>query len=512
MALHQAKVENGILEGIPGGNPSITVFKGVPYAAPPIGDNRWRPPQPLEDWEGIYKADHFAGICPQNLVEESEIFRIDNPLPYQELTEDCLYLNIWTPAVSREERLPVLFWIHGGANVTGYGHQMCFDGETFAKRGVILVTFNWRVNIFGWLVHRELSEESPQGVSGNYGILDQIAALKWVKNNIASFGGNPDNITIGGESAGASSVFSLCMTPLARGMFQRAIMQSGGGFDIFASPTFLSLKQMEADMNLEKLLGVHSIQEARSLDALEVERRIQRPEAAFAYLPMQAIDGYVFPKDLKEMALNNEYPNIPYIIGYTKDESFMYVYPEDRQAFIQGQRDEYGDYAEHYLKLCDFLQDEEAFRAHLFSRNAELLKTAAINWAEIVESHGNQPVYMYCFDRVLPDGYGAYHSAELWYLFGTLFRNKRKFTGADYELSEKMTDYWANFARSGDPNGQGLAVWTPYTKASPLTMRLGLETEMGDLGMNERILFRKNYLMGRLPGQAQNNREVGRDD
>lgn len=494
MALHRAITEKGVIEGIPGGNPTITVFKGIPYAAPPIGKNRWREPQPVERWQGIYRANAFKGICPQKETEDVPIFQKDNPVPFQEMGEDCLYLNVWTPANSSEEKLPVMFWIHGGANVTGYGHQMCFDGEAFAKQGVILVTFTWRVNIFGWLAHKELSRESEHQVSGNYGILDQIAALKWVRNNIAAFGGDPENITIAGESAGGSSVFSLSVTPLTRGMFKRAIMQSGGGYDIFASPAYLSLEEMENITDLKKLLGVNSIEEARELDAMEIERLIQRPEAAGAYLPMQSIDGYVFPEPMDKICENHRYHKIQYMIGYTRDESFMYTYPDDKELFIKSQKQEYGEKAEEYLSLCDFLKDEEDFRKHLFVRNAEMLKTAAINFAEILEEGGDMSPYVYCFDRDLDDGFGVYHSAELWYIFQTLDRQSRRYTGLDYELSKKMTTYWANFAKCGDPNGPDLPKWERYTKGAPLTMELGERVGMRDFGVNERILFRKKFL------------------
>lgn len=498
MALHQVTTENGVIEGIPGANPSYTVFKGIPYASPPVGKNRWREPQPVENWKGIYKANAFKGICPQVLEMESEIFERDNPYPFEKVSEDCLYLNVWTPAKTDAEKLPVLFSIHGGANVTGFGHQMCFDGEAFCKEKCILVTFTWRVNVFGWLVHKELSEESEHHVSGNYGILDQIAALKWVRKNIAAFGGDPENITIMGESAGGSSVFSLSLTPLTRGMFKRAIMQSGGGYNIFSHKTYLSLEEMEDNMNLQKLLGVSSIEEARKIPDMEIERLINRPEAQGAYLPMQAMDGYVFPRNFDEMCQRHEYHDIQYMIGYTKDESFMYVYPEDKERFIEDQKNEYGEYADRYLELCDFLNDDEAFRKHLFSRNAEMLKTAAIVFAETLEEGNKNKAYMYCFDRDLGDGYGAYHSSELWYLFGTLAREGRNFVGIDYELSEKMTKYWANFARTGNPNGEGLPEWSVYSKEMPLAMELGVEVGMRDFGVNERIIFRKNFLKGTM--------------
>lgn len=398
MALKKVKTENGWVEGLPGGNYTVSVFKGIPYAAPPVGENRWKAPQPVENWDGVYQAFKFKPMCPQ--AEPGTPWeKQENPEPLWAQDEDCLYCNVWTPAVREDEKLPVLLWIHGGANVVGRGHEMSVDGEGLAQRGVIVVTFNWRVNIFGWLAHKELSEENPDHISGNYAVLDQIAVLKWVRRNIEAFGGDPENITINGLSAGGSSTMNMCMTPLTRGLFKNAIMQSGGGFDLFTSTMIPTLKQYEDMVDLKRALGVDSIAEARKLDAQEIIRRISRPEAAGAYLPMQVADGVIFPDTNTEICKKEMYHKINYIIGYTKDESHMYEPNFDKEAFIQDVKNEYGDYAEDYLKLCDFLQDDEAFKKHMISRSGELLRTAAENFAELVSSHGNGPVYVYCFAR-----------------------------------------------------------------------------------------------------------------
>ena len=224
----------------------------------PWGKNRWRAPQPVENWEGIYRADRFRGRCPQE--RQSPFYYRNCGEPFEEADEDCLYLNVWTPAESPEEKLPVFLWIHGGANVTGWGHFPFVDGEGFAKRGVIFVSFNWRVNVFGWLTHPELDAENERHVSGNYAVLDQIQALKWVRNNIAAFGGDPDNITVAGESAGGSSTMNLCCTPLTRGMFRHASMQSGGGWDLFVSNSVPSPGPVRGGHRFEKALrsGQHS--------------------------------------------------------------------------------------------------------------------------------------------------------------------------------------------------------------------------------------------------------------
>ena len=496
MAMHQATVKNGVLEGVPGGNPAVTVFKGIPYAAPPVGELRWRPPQPAADWEGVRRAYTFRGICPQLILPEDHPLAADNPPPFEEISEDCLYLNVWTPAKSPEEKLPVLYWIHGGANVGGFGHMSAFDGEGFAKRGVILVTFTWRVNIFGWLVHPELSAESDRHISGNYAVMDQIAALTWVRENIAAFGGDPDCITVAGQSAGASSTQLLCTTPLTRGMIKRAIMQSGGGFALFSSHDFLTLQQAEATVDLKRALGVSTIEEARKLDSSEISSRIFSPKAAGAYLPMPVADGYVFPKTMAEMILEGDYHQIQYMIGCTCDETAMYIFPEDRELFLADQRTEYGDAAKDYLALCDFLNDDAAFRYHLKYRSAEMLQTGIDVWTTVIEKHGTTPPYVYSFNRRVPgDDLGAFHSCELFYQFETLDRTRRAYTGEDYELSKQMAAYWSNYIKTGSPNGPGLTEWTTYTTAAPAVMQLKPGPHMGWLEGNPRMEFRKNFIL-----------------
>lgn len=492
MAMQTARTQNGTVSGVPGKDPGITVFKGIPYAAPPVGENRWRPPQPVQSWDGVYPAHEFRGGCPQPDLDES--FYRNCSSPREGFSEDCLYLNLWTPAESPDEKLPVFVWIHGGANVSGWGHFDFIDGEGFAKRGVIVVSFNWRVNVFGWLTHPELDREDPRQVSGNYGVLDQIAALRWVRDNIGYFGGDRDNITVGGESAGASSVQNLCNTPLTKGMFKRAIMQSGGGWDLFSHDSVPTLAASEAVTDLGRLFGVDSIAEARKLPAEKLVELSNRPEALGAYIPMHVVDGQVFLKTNRETCLSGESHDVDYIIGHTGEETYMYVYPEDRQLFIDGVKAEYGELADEYLSLCDFLNDEDGFRQHLRVRNAELLRTGAIAFAETQERYG-KPVYMYCFGRKLPgDDMGSFHSCELWYQFETLDRSWRPFEERDHALAAAMADYWCNFIKTGDPNGGELPVWSKYTAEKPETMNLDFDLGMKSFGENPRVTFRKKLL------------------
>lgn len=492
MAMHFADTENGRVQGVPGNRPTITVFKGIPYAAPPVGENRWRAPQPVENWKGVYVADRFRGGCPQARLNDS--YYLNCGEPFEEFSEDCLYLNVWTPAERTDEKLPVFIWIHGGANVTGWGHFPFNDGEAFAMRGVVFVSFNWRVNVFGWLTHPELDAENEQHISGNYGVLDQIEVIKWVKKNIAAFGGDPDNITVGGESAGASSTMNMCCTPLTRGMFRHASMQSGGGWDLFASNSMPTLEASESATDLKRLFGVNTIAEARKLPADEIVRRSNLPEAMGAYIPSQVVDGVIFTETNRQACLNGRCHNVDYIIGNTAEETHMYEMPVDKELFISGVRGEYGEHADEYLALCDFLDDDAAFAEHLRVRSAEILKTGVVAFAEVLAKEG-RPVYTYSFDRPLPgeDG-GAFHSCELWYQFGTLPRSWRPFEGGDFELSRAMTDYWTNFSKTGNPNGGELPKWSKYTPEDPNIMSLSFDLGMVPFEEPPRIKFRKEWI------------------
>lgn len=496
MVLKQVVTSHGVVRGMPGGDPTVIVFRGIPYAAPPVGRRRWTAPEPPQPWQGVRDAYTFGPACPHRRDESGslahEVARGDVVSD-----EDCLYLNVWTGAETEDDRLPVLFWIHGGANERGYGHEPQFDGEGLARRGVILVTFNWRTNIFGWLTHPELSAESPDGTSGNYALRDQIAALSWVRQNIAAFGGDPDKITVAGESAGGSSTQLLAMTPATAGMFRTAIMQSGGGFDLFTTKMVASQAAAERRTDLRRALGVDTIAEARALDADEVVRRVCRPEAVGSYLPLPVDDGVILPGTMADIALSGRFHDVTYVIGYTVDETGMYdVADTSRDAFVTEVRGEYGDRAESYLALCEFLDDPDELAAHLRHRAAEVLKTGALVWAELLERLGRRPAYVYRFARRLPgDDLGAYHSGELWYLFETLRRNWRPFTGADHELATLMADYWASIVRTGDPNGADRPAWLPYTSASPLSLDLDLETSMRALGEAPRETFRKHFVL-----------------
>ena len=420
--------KQGSLEGLLSEDKQTVIFRGVPYAQPPVGELRFCRPQEHAAWEGILPCRKFAPRCPQADLTKMDFYSkefYDDMVP--ETNEDCLYLNIWTPAAAKPgDRLPVLFWIHGGAFLHGCGSEKEFDGEGFAKKGVILVTINYRVNVFGFFAHPQLEPENEEGVSGNYGILDQIFALNWVRQNISAFGGDPDLITIAGQSAGCMSVQTIVSSPLAEGMLQRAILQSGGGLK--ALHTTPSKEELWAiSQQLMEELGVETIAQLRAVPADTL------CQAAYAVLDNSGLrwtphrDGYLLHGTTDEIAENGRIHRIDYMIGSTGNDI--------------------GD--------------------------GKLLQESGARWCENLLKLGFSPAYFYYFDRKLPgDDAGAFHSCELWYEFETYPRCWRPWEPCDLELSRIMSSYWANFVKSGNPNGEGLPDWSAYTEShrSPIVL------------------------------------------
>lgn len=488
--MRETSIETGTLRGVPCGWPSITAYYGIPYAAAPIGPLRWRPPQPAAPWDGVRDCARPGPRCPQLGVQkggfyEKEFYPVEEPMD-----EDCLYLNIWTPAQSREERLPVIFWVHGGAFMTGYGHSAHFDGEHFARQGVILVTINYRLNIFGWMTHPELSAESEHQVSGNYGLLDQIFALNWVRRNISAFGGDPDNITLAGQSAGAMCIQALLTTPLTKGLVSKAIMQSGGGITAAPDMRFPSLRDAQTRTDLS-LLGVSSIAQARALSWQELLSRWAKSMPAQGLQRTPVLDGWVLPDSLDNMAHDGNFRQVPCLIGYTAKEGIPAAptYPIWQELL----RTEYPpNHAEEFDRLCG---GEAGFSDYCRVHFTEHCQAAAESWALLLERHGI-PGYLYCLDRDPPgDDMGCFHACDLWYVFKTFMRCWRPWTGTDFELARACNTYWAQFAKTGRPQGDRLPEWAPYTRSAPHTMKLGDTIGMTRRPENERIAFRRRFLL-----------------
>ncbi|MCD8123666.1 MAG: carboxylesterase family protein [Lachnospiraceae bacterium] len=494
MAICKVTTTCGILRGQPAGNHYVSVFKGIPYAAPPVGPLRWRPPQPPEAWEGERDALTFSRICPQPPKEPGSFYWKEYFPIYEECSEDCLYLNVWTSAITGKEKMPVFVWIHGGGFKEGYGHTMGYDGEAYAAQGIVTVTINYRVGLFGFLTAPELAEESPCHSCGNYGILDQIAALHWVQENIAAFGGDPEQVTIGGQSAGALSTQILSCSPLTKGLFQRAILQSGGGIYSLYDTPFDTWQEAAAKDDLHQVLEVSSIEEARRLPAEEIARRqLKQPYWNRGYLPV--VDGVVLPADPNRLVYEGCHHDIDYLIGSTRDEGLP-TCTLNREEYRRHMEILLGEQAAEYLSLCP-IEDEESFlsfRAQLMQEN---LRIGTSVWCRLQEVVGRRPSYLYQFNRSLPgnDHLGAVHSAEHWYVFRTFLRSWRPMEETDFRLSITMSSYWMNFIRTGNPNGSGLPAWSPYTEATPCRMELGDTQECLPLVLSPREKWQADRLI-----------------
>lgn len=430
------ETKKGKFSGIDMG--SYTIFKGIPYAAPPVGERRWRAPMEAEPFSGIYEAHAFAPRCMQTDADPDSFymkeFQYEGPM-----SEDCLYLNIWMPNNACGKKLPVAFWIHGGAFMTGNSYEMEYDGAAYCERGVILVTIAYRCNIFGFFAHPWLNEENRKeggrGISGNYGMLDQIAALRWVYENIEAFGGNSENITVFGQSAGARSAQLLISTPLTEGMISKAILQSSANYLAKVSRDMPLAEEMKIGERFVELAGAASLEELRALPAERVEelseRLVGKIRSLDDYILVPNIDDYLWTDGSDALIEQGKVQDVPCIIGSTEN---------------------------------DITATPELAAAGKLSA----LQQGCMDWSLKMEEIGHRPAWVYYFrHRPLGDEAGAFHSADLWYMFGTLDRSWRPKQEEDYALSREMLAYWTNFMKNGDPNGEGLGEWKPHTRSMP---------------------------------------------
>jgi para-nitrobenzyl esterase len=461
------QIDSGMLSGTQGADPSIRVFKGIPYAAPPIFDLRWRPPQPVPKWQGVYKADRSCAICMQQGRGWGEFYQEEFYQHPEPMSEDCLYLNVWTGAREGKPR-PVLLWIHGGGFAEGSGSLPSFEGESLAKKGLVVVTINYRLNVFGFLAHQELTKESVSSSSGNYGLLDQIAALQWVQRNIAAFGGDPNKVTIAGQSAGSASVHYLIASPLAKGLFVRAIAQSGSGVNRIVNTT--RLKEAEQ-------LGVKF---AESLKVASLKELRGKPGAALLQGEFQMrpiVDGYVVTDDIYPLMKQKKLNDVPMITGLNAEEQIGF---QPRTVKAQGFQDDikkrFAQDAAAFLKLYPAgTEDDARIARDASTRDQSIVSMRA--WAKVRERTSSTPLYIYYFSRKPPgrdsERIGAFHSAELEYVFGTLNATDRPWEDVDRKLSGTMSSYWTNFILTGDPNGQGLSKWPLYSENIDQFFELG---------------------------------------
>jgi para-nitrobenzyl esterase len=461
--VRQVTVTGGRVSGVVAGG--IASFKGIPFAAPPVGALRWKAPQPVKPWTGVKRATAYAPSC----VQDAMFSKMFGAPPAS--SEDCLYLNVWTPAKTAAAKLPVMVWIYGGAFVGGQTSIPTYDGARLAEKGVVLVSIAYRLGVFGFLAHPELSRESKKG-SGTYGIQDQIAALRWVKANIARFGGDPESVTIFGESAGGISVSMLAASPAARGLFHRAISESGGNFgpprvtnEGGATVPPLDVAEATGRTFLETL-GVASIAAARKLPAAKVQAAVGGGLTS-AFWPV--FDGDVLPGDQYALYEAKQFNDTPILIGTNSDEGGLFVLPGiTPESFEKQIRAGYGARAEAILGAYPHSTSAEAYKAAKDVFRDSVFAWPTWAWAQLQSRHGAGKVYLYYFDHRTPQSpLGAQHAAEIAYVFRNVTGPMRP---EDSAMTELMSDYWVNFAKTGDPNAPGLPPWPAFTPGEPTAM------------------------------------------
>jgi para-nitrobenzyl esterase len=466
----QAKVTGGTIEGTIADG--LSIFKGIPFAAPPVGALRWKAPQPARPWAGVRKTIAFGAGCMQNPAMAKQM-GADVPL-----SEDCLFIDVWTPAKAPGARLPVIAWIYGGGYNGGMTSVPLYDGANLARKGVVFVSISYRVGPFGFLASPELSRESGQG-SGSYGLLDQIAGLKWVQANIGKFGGDPAKVTLLGHSAGAFAVSTLAASPLAKGLFRGVIAESGANFTPaqdkpWAGTNLQTLGLAEASGKAWLAgLGATTLAEARALPAGKLEQAQRAPGAPRFWPPL---DHHVLPADQVVLWRQGHFNDVPVLVGSNSDEAASFgARATPPAAFEKEVRDGYGAKADLILAAYPHATEAESTRSAKFLRRDTSFGWPAYAWAGLQSEKGKSKAYVYYFDRPSersPDGSG--HGQEVGLVFGNIGLPGRAPAGpGDREISQEMQSYWVNFATKGDPNGPGLAPWPAFAAASPQVMRIG---------------------------------------
>ena len=492
LAAPQVKTASGMIEGKEDG--AVRAFLGIPYAAPPVGNLRWKPPAAAANWTGVRQATEFGNHCMQGRVYGDMNFRDPGG------SEDCLFLNVWVPTKPSGSKLPVMVWIYGGGFAAGSTSEARQDGAHLAQQGVIVVSMNYRLGVFGFFVHPELAKESGHNAAGNYGLLDQVAALRWVHENIAAFGGDPGSVTIFGESAGSFSVSAQTASPLAKGLFQKAIGESGGAF-FSGGLTFESRSvREEKDVKLvSSKLGVSTLAELRAIPAQKLLDAFAPPQSqGFDFDP--DVDGYFLPEPVPAIFAAGKQNDVPLLAGWNHDEGSYEVAFSPQKQTVESLKataqKEFGDKAAEFMKLYPSGTPEQTLRSAEDFAGDRFIAFSTWAWLEAQAKTGKQPVYRYRFDLGPPADpkgpqMGAYHSAEIEYVFGQLDSKAGVGWLPEHRaLSDEMQKYWANFARSGDPNGPGLPKWPVYSAADGWeTMFLDTKSAANKDDLRERYLF-----------------------
>ncbi|HWB25592.1 MAG TPA: carboxylesterase family protein [Chitinophagaceae bacterium] len=494
----QVTTANGIVEGV--NDSGLHVFMGIPFAQPPVGDLRWKEPQPVKNWSGIYKADHFRAKAMQKNVFSDMVFRADG------MSEDCLYLNVWTPAKPGKTKLPVLVYFYGGGYVGGDGSEYRYDGASLARKDLVTVTVNYRLGIFGFFSHPELTQESPHHASGNYGLLDQNEALRWVQANIGAFGGDPKHVTIAGESAGSISVCAQMASPLSKDLIAGAIGESGG----MINPTLAPIKLSEGEQNgvaFAKRVKASSLADLRAMSAEALLDSAAKPGA---FRTAATIDGYFLPKSPEEIYAAGEQAHVPLLAGWNSTElpyqAFMYGQAPTVENYAKRVADTYKDKAAEVMKLYPGSTVDEVLQSATALASDRFIVYSTWKWADLAAKTGGKPVYTYIFSKprpALPQSNtqqnsnmppplpGAFHASEIEYALGNLPTNKvYPWAADDYKVSATMEAYFANFIKTGNPNGKGLPQWTPITNGNDShQMIINVDTKLVPEAHRNRYLF-----------------------
>jgi para-nitrobenzyl esterase len=500
MAQERVKTANGSLEGTAEKTPGVHSFKGVPFAAPPTGDLRWKPPQAVKNWEGVRKADKFGPRCMQRPVFGDMGFRSNG------MSEDCLYLNVWTPAKSGKEKLPVLVYFYGGGFVAGDGSEARYEGESMAGKGMVAITVNYRLGPFGFMAHPELTKESPHHASGNYALLDQHAALKWVQQNIAAFGGDPKRVTIAGESAGSISVSAQMASPLSKNLIAGAIGESGSIMGALSAVPLAEGEQM--GIKFATGLGATSLAALRAMPAEQILEATAKPGQPW-FTP--TVDGYFFPKPPAEIFAAGEQAHVPLLAGSNSEESGYFGILGREKPTVENYRKAlqrlYPDKADEVFKLYPATNETEVMDAAQDLAGDRFISYSTWKWIELATKTGGKPTYYYLYARPRPamrsemgnavaglaggvvtgaqaaanprpQSRGAVHSAEIEYAMGNLDSNKvYAWTPDDYKVSKTMQEYFANFIKTGNPNGKGLPNWPIFRDGQRMIIDVNTRTE-----------------------------------
>lgn len=508
-AAPQIKTANGILEGTY--ESGIRVFKGIPFGQPPVGNLRWREPQPVKNWTGVRKADKFGPRAMQRALFGDMGFRSNG------MSEDCLYLNVWTPATSSTQKLPVLVYFYGGGLVAGDGSEWRYDGENMARKGIIAITVNYRLTVFGFFAHPELTKESPHHASGNYGFLDQQAALQWVQQNIAAFGGDPKRVTIAGESAGSYSVSAQMASPLSKNLIAGAIGESGSLLN--TTPTQPQAEAEKNGVEFGTSVGATTLAALRAIPAEELLQATAK-QGTPRFGP--TVDGYFFPKPPIEIYAAGEQAHVPLLVGWNSEENnYRSVLGQNKatiENYTQAVQKLYGERANEALKAYNAASDNDVEKIATLLASDRFIGFSTWKWSDLQSKTGGKPVFRYFYSRPRPamraemgnavpglaggiirsdstvpkpkPATGAVHSAEIEYALGNLPTNRvYDWQPEDYKVSTIMQEYFANFIKTGDPNGMGLPTWPSVKGNTVPVMNIDVNTHVEPEYRRERYLF-----------------------